>query len=102
MNIITDAFINAILADATYALIDKNYDGYEGGLLAGELSIRMTPTLAEYIGNNFKVIDHFESDDIWGSGFDATVWERSDGKIYVTMQGTTGAADFITDADLTL
>lgn len=106
MNNITDAFINALLADATYAL---ELDGFASSssasdrkALVGLLSDRMTPTLAEYIGNNFTVIDHFESDDVWGSGFDATVWKRNDGKIYVTMQGTTGLGDFLTDADLTL
>lgn len=104
MNNITDAFINALLADATYAL---DIDGYfspndDGSDLIGRLSERMTPKLAEYIGKNFKVISHFESDDTNGSGFDATVWRRNDGTTYVTMQGTQGLGDFITDADLTL
>lgn len=106
MNNINNAFINALLADATYALDIDGYKSPSSGDstdLVNRLSSRMTPTLAKYIGDNFTVVDHIESDDTTGSGFDATVWRRkNDGKIFVTMQGTQGFGDFITDSDLTV
>jgi|GEM_PF-1343128 len=103
METIADAFINAILADATYALSDNNINGLHGKPLIDMLSPRMTLNLATYIDDNFILVTHMESGDILGSGFDATVWKKKDnGKIYVSMQGTFGPQDFITDADLTL
>jgi Ca2+-binding RTX toxin-like protein len=102
MNLINDAFINALLTDATYALGDATYKDFTGSILADLLKNRMTEELANYIGDNFKIVTHIETDDAFGSGFDATVWERNDGKKYVSMQGTTGTGDFLTDVDLTL
>ncbi|QEY15519.1 hypothetical protein D0C16_05755 [Cellvibrio sp. KY-GH-1] len=103
MNAINDAFINALLTDATYALGDATYKDFTGSKLADLLKNRMTPELASYIGDNFKIVTHIETDDAFGSGFDATVWENIDtGKKYVSMQGTVGAGDFLTDVDLTL
>ena len=97
---ISEAFINALLADATYALGSKTKDGLTGSDLEdcndGELKERMTPALAKYIGDNFTVVTHIETDDIIGSGFDATVWkDNNSGKLYVSMQGTVGMADFL-------
>ena len=108
MNTISDTFINAILADAAYA--DKLIDGLKGSGLLRALEKGMTPILAKYISDNFSVVAHRESDDgifSGGSGFDATVWRGVEGgafagKIYVSMQGTLGAQDFLTDADLAL
>ena len=99
MTTIHDVYINALLADATYAI---NQDvGPETDLAnLTTLKTRMTDMQATYIGNNFTVITHIDSDDVAGSGFDATVWRRSDGKIYVSMTGTEGLQDFLTDADL--
>jgi len=99
---IHDAYINALLADATYALGQNGLEGRAGVSLKDLLSDRMTPTLAEYISKNFTVLTHIESDDTTGSGFDATVWRRNDGQVFVSMQGTQGLQDFITDIDLTL
>ena len=105
MNTIEKSYLNALLADATYAR--DLQAGDSGSQLEGRLSTRMTPTLAKFIGDNFEVAAHAESDDIFASGFDATVWRgRANtahaGKIYVSMQGTLGLQDFLTDAKLTL
>ena len=100
---ISETYINALLADATYA--ERLADGDEGERLAGKLSERMTPQLAEFIAANFEIVAHKESDDTQGSGFDATVWRGKTGteyagKVYVSMQGTAGLGDFLTDVDL--
>jgi hypothetical protein len=99
---IYDAFINALLADATYALDDTTTNGLTGKELEKYLNTRMTPTLAKYIGDNFTVVTHIETPDAFDSGFDATVWRDSSGKTYVSMQGTTGLTDITADIDLTL
>ena len=102
MKAIHDSFINALLADATYALGNQaNLIGATGNILAGFLSDRMTPALAEYIGKNFTVVTHIETGDIIESGFDATVWkDNNTGKLYVSMQGTVGLADFSANVSL--
>ena len=103
MPTINDALVNAFLADATYALGQGVPDGITGGTLKSLLQDRMTLTLAEYVAGNFTMVTHIETDDVSGSGFDATVWRRnSDDKVFVSMQGTEGFADFLVDGDLTL
>lgn len=52
---ITDTYINALLADATYALDETVLDGTTGPALSSKLSVRMTPAVADYIGSNFTV-----------------------------------------------
>ena len=103
MSNIKNTFINALLADAAYA------DGLSNNLsvvdLFDALKPRMTPTLASFISNNFEVVSHQEKGDLTESGFDATVWRGRagttyTGQIYVSMQGTLGAQDFLTDANL--
>lgn len=101
MPTIQEAYWNALLADATYAL-DANADNVSGQLLIDVLKSRMTEPLATYIAANFSLVTHIEIDDVAGSGFDATVWRRSDGKLYVSMQGTEGLQDFLTDAVLAI
>ena len=103
MATIQQTYIYALLADATYA--DNLTDGDFGTTLEGRLSLRMTPTLAKFIGDNFEVVSHVESGDGVGSGFDATAWRGRAGtpyagQLYVSMQGTSGLADFLADADL--
>jgi|GEM_PF-1937287 len=104
MATIQDIYINALLADACY--IEGLSDGVTG--FDQKLMVkRMTPTLAKFIGDNFEVASHFESNDWYESGFDATVWRgRLDtayaGKVYVSMQGTLGLQDFLTDLRLAL
>lgn len=102
MTTIHDAYINALLADATYALTTNKPNGYTHEDLKNLLSLstRMTSSLAQYIGDNFTVVTHINSDDLTGSGFDATVWRSNDGKVYVSMTGTEGLQDFLSDVDL--
>ena len=89
MSAIQEAYWNALLADATYA-IDVNRENVSGSELVDLLKARMTDPVATYIAANFSLVTHIETDDFTGSGFDATVWRRSDGKLYVSMQGTEG------------
>ena len=99
MATIQDTYINALLADACYVNgLSDGVTGFDQKLMEK----RMTPTLAKFIGDNFEVASHFESNDVYASGFDATVWRgRLDtayaGKVYVSMQGTLGLQDFLTD-----
>lgn len=83
MTNIQDTYVNSLLADATYAI---NPDVGTGTDLANLqlLKDRMTPGIARYIDDNFTVITHIETDDIFGSGFDATVWKDNAGKTYVS------------------
>ena len=107
MSNLKNTFINALLADATYA--EQLFNGMSQIQLFDALETRMTPTLATFIANNFEVVSHKETEDGLGqgagSGFDATVWRglagtAYAGQIYVSMQGTLGAQDFLTDANL--
>lgn len=100
MTTIQDAYWNAFFADATYALED-NFTDVSGGDLVNLLTARMTNPVATYIANNFSMVTHIETDDTSGSGFDATVWRRADGKLYVSMKGTEGLQDFLSDRELT-
>jgi hypothetical protein len=81
MTTISNGYINALLADATYALSNKP-TGYTSAELKGlsALKERMTPTLAEFIGDNFEVVTHIDSSEYFDSGFDATVWRDISGK----------------------
>ena len=65
MTTIQDAYINALLADATYALTENKDTGYSGNDLKGldTIKIRMTTTLANFIGNNFEVATHIDTSD---------------------------------------
>jgi trimeric autotransporter adhesin len=105
MATIQDTYINALLADATYA--EDLADGLRDSSLRDVLSNRMTPPMAKFIAANFEVVAHNESDDTLGSGFDATVWRGKSGtpyagRVFLSMQGTQGLSDFLADADLTL
>lgn len=98
MSSINQAFQNAVLADATYALKNSELDGVTGELLStnADLKARMSPQIAKYLGDNFRVITHIETGDVLGSGFDATVWQNvTTGKLTVSMQGTAGLQDFL-------
>ena len=118
MTTINETFTNALLADATY--VHKLQAGESGGDLVRKLSERMTPTLADYIAKNFSVVTQIESGDnvLTDSGFDATVWRQTDGKLYVSIDGprhselpwgrifetseTRRAADWLADCAVTL
>jgi hypothetical protein len=101
MPTMNDAYISALLADASY--VDGLADGLPADQLRNRLQTRMTRPLAEFISSAFTVVTHIETGDgPVASGFDATVWRRnSDGAIFVSMQGTQGFADFLADVDLT-
>jgi Ca2+-binding RTX toxin-like protein len=99
MTSIYDTYVNALLADATYVHgLNSNSN------LATALAERMTPTLAKYISQNFRIVTQVQSGDIVGSGFDATVWRQTaTGKLYVSMRGTEPGTDLaIADVDLAL
>ncbi len=105
MSTINDAFINALLADASY--IDNLQSGNTSAVLANKLSDRMTPTLAKLIGDNFIVVTSINTPDgaTTGSGFDAVVWHGNEGtpyagQLFVSMRGTEGMSDFLNDAQL--
>lgn len=96
MTSINDAYINALLADASYV------DGLGVGSLEANLTGRMTPALAEFIADNFTVITQASGYD---SSFEATVWSGNAGtpyagQTYVSMRGTQELTDFAVDADL--
>jgi hypothetical protein len=107
MSNINNTFINALLADAAYS--EKLFDQMTSGQMLLALKPRMTTALAEFIAANFEVVSHKETEDNpgqgVGSGFDATVWRgrtstQYAGQVYVSMQGTLGAQDFISDINL--
>ena len=105
-NSIQNAFINALLADATYVdgLIDPIGIPLSSDALAnyGQLKKRLTPDLAKYLADHFEVITQKLTQDQTESGFDATVWRsKDDGQVYVSTRGTEGKGDLIADADLT-
>ena len=69
----------------------------------------MTPTLAKFVADNFTVVTSINTPDdvINGAGFDGVVWRGNAGtpyagKLFVSMRGTEGVADFVTDANLAL
>ncbi len=101
MNTIRDAYWNALLADATYAF-KVNRGATSGTNLIGLLEDSMTTPVAQYIAANFTLVTHIKTDDISASGFDASVWRRSDGKLYVSMRGTSGTQDLLTDFKLAI
>lgn len=97
MPTIRDAYINALLADASYVgPIDPETTG---PALIDILTNRMTPDLAKYIGENFTVVTQIGG---LASSFDATVWRDRGGQIYVSMRGTQGGRDIDEDKDLAL
>ncbi|BBB61629.1 hypothetical protein UNDKW_3356 [Undibacterium sp. KW1] len=95
MTQINDAFINAILANAAYD--DDLNKAKTPGDLFGKLSERMTPDIAKYISENFVVLTQVSMPT---SGFDVTVWQDKNNKVYVSMRGTAGGTDLLTDVNL--
>ena len=97
MTMINDAYINAILADASYV------DGLGVGSLETNLTSDMTAPLAKYIADNFVVVTQASGYD---SSFEATVWRGKSGtpyagQTYVSMRGTQEfPPDGLADADL--
>lgn len=69
MTTIKDAFVNAMLADASY--VNELTPDLTGTGLTILLAGRLTPDLAKLVGDNFTVLTQVESP---GSSFDAVVW----------------------------
>jgi Ca2+-binding RTX toxin-like protein len=95
---IHSAFINAILADACY--VDGLVTNDSGDGLARKLAPRLTQSLANYVGENFKVASQYT--DPGSSGFSVTVFTDSSGQNFVCFRGTEPSdawRDFTTDAD---
>jgi trimeric autotransporter adhesin len=102
MKPIETAYVNALLADASYVV------GLSPRInLEDELKTRMTPSQAKFIAANFEVVNSVETlGGFNGStGFDATVWRGkagSDyaGQVYVSTRGTQGGQDILDDISL--
>lgn len=98
---IHNAFINALLADASY--VEGLLPGMTGSELSGNLRIqdRLTVSLAKYLGDSFRVVTQFTAPG--SSGFSVTVFEeKATGQKYVSFRGTEPsdwARDFGTDGD---
>jgi len=100
---INEAYINSLLADASYVTLSEN-----GQLIAdinvvkARLGTRLTQPLADFITQNFSVINQeIASSD----GFSATVWQGKEGteyagQVYVSMRGTAGFQDIADDGQL--
>ena len=71
MKSIESAYINALLADASYVPVD-------GGIDVKDMQKRMTATQSAFIAANFKVRTSVETPNtinpLLGPGFDAVVW----------------------------
>jgi hypothetical protein len=74
-NAIHSAFVNALLADATYVddLTSPTGVPLAGAALIDKLPGRLTPDLAKYLADHFEVVTQKLTDDATQSGFDATV-----------------------------
>ena len=93
MKIITNAYINALLADAAY--VDLLNEPLDSPTNRRNLADRLTPTQAAYLASNFEVASTANESDnpLAGSGFDAVVWRgraggEFAGQTYVSMRGT--------------
>jgi len=86
MNVeIHNAFVNAILADTSY--VNGLVSGDEGVALERKLSDSLTPSLAKYVGDNFKVLNQWTDPSM--SGFSVTVFEdKATSQTYVSLRGT--------------
>ena len=103
MPTLNDAFVNALLADASYVSVLND----AGDLIPASdryiaFAKRLTPTLATYLTTNFAILDQKISPD---GGFDAVVWQGLAGtpfagKVYVSTRGTQELQDFADDGDL--
>jgi hypothetical protein len=104
MNAIQTAYINALLADASYVKEIK-----KGEIRASDFTTRLTQSQADFLAANFKVKDSVETpntiDPLLGPGFDAVVWEGKtgtpyEGQVYASMRGTQGSTDIADDVSL--
>lgn len=101
MTTITNAYINALLSDASY--VDLSVGATPADINEASKK-RLTPTQAAYLAANFEVASVINTSDIplLGSGFDATVWRGKAGtefagQVFVSMRGTEPGADLLAD-----
>jgi trimeric autotransporter adhesin len=105
MKPIESAYLNALLADASYAV--------NPALTLGDqktaLEKRMTVTQAKFIADNFEIVNSVETlgGPLGSTGFDATVWRGKTGsnyagQVYVSTRGTQGMQDNLDDISLAL
>ncbi len=106
---IDSAYINALLADASYVRLQSGGDNDPVGepLLSGEnlklrIADRLTLPQAEFITSNFEIVTQELSP---AGGFDAVVWRGKAGteyagEVYVSMRGTQGGQDIADDISL--
>lgn len=92
-NEIKNAYINALLADASY--VDEIFE-------LSKIAVRMTQTQAQYINDNFEIKNQTLSPT---GGFDAVVWQGKAGtdyagQVYVSTRGTQGLQDIADDISL--
>ncbi|RCS56714.1 calcium-binding protein, partial [Parvibium lacunae] len=103
---INQAYINALLADASY--VENLGNGQTGEILLNNRDLigRMTLTQAKFIADNFTVVSAEDKPDApFGSSFEGVVWRGNAGtdyagQIYVSMRGSQQITDFLVDGDL--
>ncbi len=105
MNTIQTAYVNALLADASYI------KGITKGNIteSSDFLKRLTQSQFAFLAANFTVKSSVETPNTinseLGTGFDAVVWEGKAGtpyagQTYVSMRGTQGGTDIADDASL--
>lgn len=100
MNELTNMYINALLADASYINHNNNQINTDE---EGKLSGRLTPTLATYIADNFEILSSLPDSE--NSDFNCVVWRGRTGtdyagQVFVSMRGTQETEDVLDDATL--
>lgn len=107
MTTITNAYINALLADAAY--VDLLKAPLDSEANKTELNRSLTTAQADFLAANFEIASSINTSDVplLGSGFDAVVWRGKPGgeyagQVFVSMRGTEPfpGADVGADADL--
>jgi hypothetical protein len=104
VNSIQSAYVNALLADASYVI-----DIDVGAIDRDRFDERLTHTQASFLAANFRVLDTYNA--MFG-GFNAVVWEikagselalanpGDAGKVFVSIRGTQEPVDFLNDGQL--
>jgi len=105
MNSINNAFINALLAEASYVNLKNEMDEDEIRIALNRNALTLPQ--AQYIANNFEVISAINTNDLMGSGFDAVVWRgraggEFAGQVFVSTRGTEPGGMDLFDADIDL
>ena len=106
MTAVKSAYINALLADASYIAVTPSLSATD---IANATKARLTEPQAAYLAANFTVADSYLSPV---GGFDTVVWQikagsglagpnnPNAGKVFVSMRGTQGGQDIADDITL--